>query len=200
MAIYTYQRVSTKRQSVGRQDFQLEKLGIKFNKTYTDKLSGKIIERPQLNQLMLDVKEGDIIYVESISRLARNVDDLRSLCAYFIEKGATVNFVKEGISTNGDSYKFLLTVLGAIAEIERERISELVRQGVEKCKESGETKSGRWFGNQNLQLEDLPKDFLKYYTKMKEGIITKVEMQRLLNVSKPTIYRWLRLYESSLSK
>ncbi|WP_341458218.1 recombinase family protein [Clostridium drakei] len=198
MAIYNYQRVSTKRQSVGRQDFQLDKLGIKFTKSYIDKISGKNTDRAELNKLMLDAKEGDIIYVESISRLARNVDDLRSLCAYFIDKGVTVNFLKEGISTNGDSYKFMLTILGAIAEIERERISELVRQGVERCKETGKTKTGKWFGGQYKKIEDLPKEFFKYYTKMKEGIITKVEMTKLLKISKPTLFRWIRLYESNM--
>jgi DNA invertase Pin-like site-specific DNA recombinase len=199
LAIYTYQRVSTKSQSVSRQDFQLDKLGIKFTKAYVDKLSGKNTDRPELNKLMLDVKEGDIIYVESISRLARNVDDLRSLCSYFNEKGATVNFVKEGISTNGDGCKFLLTVLGAVAEIERERISDLVRQGVERCKANG-TKSGKWFGGQYKRVEDLPKNFVKYYNQVNDGLITKVEATRLLNISKPTLFRWWKLYEGSLNK
>lgn len=183
---------------MSRQDFQLDKLGVKFTKSYIDKISGKNTDRTELNKLILDAKEGDIIYVESISRLARNVDDLRSLCAYFIDKGVTVNFVKEGISTNGDSYKFMLTILGAIAEIERERISELVRQGVERCKETGKTKTGKWFGGQYKKTEDLPKEFFKYYTKMKEGIITKVEMTKLLKISKPTLFRWIRLYESNM--
>lgn len=199
MAVYAYQRVSTKRQSVGRQEFQLDKLGVRYDRSYIDKITGKNADRPQLNKLMLHIQEGDVIYVESISRLGRNVDDLRNLCEYFKGKGSTIFFVKEGINTDGDSYKFLLTVLGAVAEIERERISELVRQGVEKCKASGVTKTGRWFGRRYKTIEDLPKSFSKYYTQVQEGTITKVEMSKLLGVSKPTLFRWIKLYESNVN-
>ena len=197
MSIFRYQRVSTKKQSIGRQESQLDKLGIKYDATYIDKLSGKNTDRPQLNQLMLDVTEGDMVYVESISRLGRNVDDLRSLCNYFNDKGVTVYFVKEGINTNGDGYKFILTILGAVAEMEREQIALRVQQGVERCKETGVTKTGRWFGQQNKTIEDLPKNFLKYYNQVKEGSLTKAEMIKLLQISKPTLYRWLRLYENN---
>ena len=81
--IYKYERVSTKKQSMGRQEMILDKLGITFDKAYTDKISGKGIDRPTLNKLKLEVNEGDIIYCESISRLGRNVDDLRLTCDYF---------------------------------------------------------------------------------------------------------------------
>jgi DNA invertase Pin-like site-specific DNA recombinase len=197
VAVVLYKRVSTKKQSTSRQEFQLDKLGVRYDKSYVDKVTGKNADRPQLNKLMLDVQSGDIIYVESISRLGRNVDDLRKLCEYFKDKGSTIFFVKEGINTDGDSYKFLLTVLGAVAEIERERISELVRQGVEKCKATGVTKTGRWFGGQHKTVEDLPRSFSKYYTQVQEGTITKVEMSKLLGVSKPTLFRWIKLYESN---
>lgn len=198
MSIYRYQRVSTKRQSIGRQESQLDKLGIKFDVSYTDKLSGKDTERPMLNQLMLDVKSEDVVYVESISRLGRNVDDLRSLCNYFNEKGATVYFVKEGINTAGDSYRFILTILGAVAEMEREGIALRVQQGVERCIETGTTKTGRWFGQQPKRVEELPKGFVKYYNQVKDGTLKKIEMIKLLQISKPTLYRWFKLYENSL--
>jgi len=201
LPIYNYQRVSTKRQSTGRQESQLDKLGIKFDKSFIDKLSGRnASDRPELNKLMLEVKDGDIIYVESISRLGRNVDNLRSLCKYFNDKGVIVNFVKEGISTNGDSYRFLLTILGSVAELERERISELTRQGVERCFQTGSTKTGKWFGGQWKRVDDLPKAFPKYYTQACDGVITKVEMAKLLQISKPTLFRWIKLYESNLDR
>ena len=63
---------------------------------------------------MNEVKSGDNIYVESISRLGRNVDDLRKLTTFFREKEVVVHFVKEGFSTDGNMYKFLLTILGAV--------------------------------------------------------------------------------------
>lgn len=193
--IYKYERVSTKKQSVGRQEMILDKLGIKFDRTYTDKATGKNIDRPQLNQLKLDVIEGDLIYVEAISRLGRNVDDLRATCDYFNNKGVTVYFVKEGINTGGDGYKFILTILGAVAEMERENTVERVQQGVQRCIETGTTKTGRWFGRETKTIEDLPKDFKKYYIKMINKEINKVEMARLLKCGRTTLYRWIELYE-----
>lgn len=193
--IFKYERVSTKKQSNGRQEMILDRLGVKFDKTYTDKATGKNIDRPQFNQLKLDVMEGDIIYVESISRLGRNVDDLRATCEYFKSKGVTVYFVKEGINTSGDGYKFILTVLGAVAEMEREYTVERVQQGVQRCIETGQTKTGKWFGRENKTIEDLPRDFKKYYIKMLNKEFSKVEMAKLLGCSRATLYRWIDLYE-----
>ncbi|WP_315074793.1 recombinase family protein [uncultured Clostridium sp.] len=73
--IYKYDRVSTRKQSVERQEMILDKLGIAFDNAYTDKISGKGIDRPALNKLKLDiVNEADIIYCESIGRVGRSVD------------------------------------------------------------------------------------------------------------------------------
>ena len=74
--IVSYLRVSTLNQEVGRQEYQLEKLNIKFDKEYIDKCTGKNKERPQLIKMMNELKEGDILYCESISRLGRNLKDL----------------------------------------------------------------------------------------------------------------------------
>lgn len=193
--IYKYERVSTRKQSVGRQEMILDKLGIDFDKAYTDKISGKGIDRPALNKMKLEVNEGDIIYCESISRLGRNVDDLRSTCDYFKNKGVTVYFVKEGINTDGDGYKFILTILGAVAEMERKNTVERVQQGVARCIEMRATKTGRWFGREEKKAEDLPKDFKKYYIKMINKELSKVEMAKLLGCGRATLYRWIKLYE-----
>ena len=193
--IYKYERVSTKKQSLCRQEMILDKLGIVFDKAYTDKISGKDIDRPALNKLKLEVKDGDLIYCESISRLGRNVDDLRATCDYFKNKGVTVYFIKEGINTDGDGYKFILTILGAVAEMERENTVERVQQGVERCIETGTTKTGRWFGRAEKKVEDLPKDFKRYYVKMINKELSKVEMAKLLGVGRATLYRWIKLYE-----
>lgn len=197
--IYKYERVSTRKQSVERQEMILDKLGIAFDKTYVDKTSGKDLDRPALNKLKLDVKEEDIIYCESISRLGRNVDDLRSTCDYFKDKGVTVFFIKEGINTDGDGYKFILTILGAVAEMERENTIERVQQGVARCIETETTKTGRWFGREEKKVDDLPKEFMKYYSKLKNKELNKVEMAKLLGCSRATLYRWIKLYEGKVN-
>jgi len=198
-----YLRVSTKKQDEGRQDLQLDKLGIKFDREYIDKVTGKTEERPQLNKMIVEVKEGDIVYSESISRLGRSLKDLIDIVEQLLKKGGRVIIVKEGIDTSSSTYKLLLAIFGGVAEMEGEYIQERVLQGVELCKIRGTTKTGRWFGRQNKTAEDLPKNFRKYYDKMKSNIkeekITKVEMAKLLGCGRATLYRWIKIYESSES-
>lgn len=193
-------RVSTKKQDIGRQEFLLDKLNIKFDKSYIDKMTGKTRERPQLNKMIVELKEGDIVYCESITRLGRNLKDLIEIMEQLIAKGVRVIVVKEGIDSETSTYKLLLGIFGSVSEMERETIQERVIQGIEKCKETGKTKTNRWFGRAELTINDLPKAFFKYYEQMKTDVITKVEMAKLLGVGRATVYRWLNLYENSIGK
>jgi Site-specific recombinases, DNA invertase Pin homologs len=193
--IVSYVRVSTIKQDTARQDVQLDKLGIKFDKHYVDKISGKTKERPQLNKMLLELKKNDVLYCESISRLGRNLKDLIDIIEYLVNKGVRVVILKEGIDTNTSTYKLLLGIFGSIAEMERETIQERTIQGIEKCKATGETKTGRWFGRQEVTAEDLPKEFKKYYVKWKSKEITATEFAKLLGTSRATLYRWIKIYE-----
>lgn len=187
---YKYMRVSTDKQDTKRQEMLLE--GIQADKVFIDKLSGKNTNRPQLNKLRLEAQNGDNVYIESISRLGRNVDDLRALCEEFRAKGVTVHFLKEGLTTAGDTYKFLLTILGAVAEMERENTVQRVREGVAKAQKYG-TKSGRPIGRPPAKL---PENFPKYYEKWKAGDITAIEFSKLVEVSRTTLYRYIKQYEA----
>ena len=199
--IVKYLRVSTTGQANIRQDYQLDKLGIKFDRSYEDKITGKTKDRPQLQKMMFETKEGDTVYCESISRLGRNLRDLIEIIDTLVNKGVRVIVIKEGIDTNASTYKLLLAIFGGIAEMERETIQERTQQAVDALKEikdnTGEikTKSGKWFGREEKTVEDLPKSFEKYYKKMQDGIISKVEMAKLLGCGRATLYRWLKLYE-----
>lgn len=193
--IVKYLRVSTTKQDITRQDMQLDKLGIKFDKEYIDKMTGKTKERPQLNKMLVELKENDVVYCESISRLGRNLKDLIEIIEQLVNKGVRVVVVKEGIDTNSSTYKLLLAIFGGVSEMERETIQDRVLQGVEKCKVTGETKTGRWFGREEKKIDDLPKDFKKYYDKMLNKEISKVEMAKLLGCGRATLYRWIKLYE-----
>ena len=194
--IVKYLRVSTIKQDVVRQDIQLDKLGVKFDKEYVDKMTGKTKERPMLNKMIVELREGDTVYCESISRLGRSLKDLIDIIEQLVNKGVRVVIVKEGIDTNSSTYKLLLAIFGGVAEMERETIQERVIQGVEKCKATGETKAGRWFGRQEKTINNLPKDFEKYYNKMIDKEITKVEMAKLLGCGRATLYRWIKLYDN----
>lgn len=191
---FSYKRVSTLQQDERRQEIILEAYHI--DKQYIDKASGKNADRPQLQLLLAEAKEGDHIYVESISRLGRNVDDLRQLTEQFKAKGVVIHFIKEGFDTGGHMYKFLLTILGAVAEMERELIVERVREGMEKAKRFG-TKSGKPIGR---AMPQLPADFAKWYKKVQSGKCTKVDMAKHFGISRITVYRWIEYYEKSRSK
>jgi len=189
---YGYMRVSTEKQDLRRQEDVF--LNIRIEKSFKDKLTGANIERPALNSLRLEVKDGDQIYVESISRLGRNVDDLRQLVEEFRNTGVTIHFIKEGFNTgNGNNmFKFMLTILGAVAEMERELTIERVREGIKKAQRYG-TRSGKPIGR---PAREIPSTFGKYHTKWKQGNITATEFAKLLEISRPTLYRYIKEYNA----
>jgi DNA invertase Pin-like site-specific DNA recombinase len=198
--VVKYMRVSTKQQNVGRQDFQLDKLNIDFDKSYVDKMTGKTKDRPQLNKMIVELNSGDVVYCESITRLGRSLKDLIEIMEQLIAKGVRVIIVKEGIDSDSTTYKLLLGIFGSVSELEIESIQERVIQGIEKCKATGKTATGRWFGRVEVTANDLPKTFAKYYSQLMEGAITKVEMAKLLGIGRATVYRYLKLYEENLNK
>lgn len=188
---FVYKRVSTERQDTRRQDQAFE--GLNVDKVFEDKITGKNSDRPELNKLRLEAEAGDHIYCESISRLGRNVDDLRKLVNEFREQGVTVHFIKEGFNTSPDNNMstFMLTILGAVAEMERELTVERVREGVKKAQQYG-TKSGKPIGRPGREL---PASFHKYYSMWEAGDITAVEFAKLLEVSRATLYNYINTYK-----
>ncbi len=190
---YAYKRVSTGKQDLRRQEEAFKNIHI--DSEYCDKLTGKNNDRPKLNKLRLNVKPGDQVYVESISRLGRNVDDLRSLIEEFSEKDVVVHFIKEGFNTNKNNnmFKFMLTILGAVAEMERELTVERVREGIKKAQVYG-TRSGKPIGRPPAKI---PSSFKKYYSMWKNGQIYATEFAALLQVSRPTLYRYIKKHEQN---
>jgi len=192
---FAYKRVSTEKQDLRRQEEAFK--GINIDREYCDKLTGSKVDRPQLNKLRLEAEGGDNIYVESISRLGRNVDDLRQIVQEFKYKDVTVYFIKEGFNTgnNNNMFKFMLTILGAVAEMERELTVERIREGMAKAKRYG-TRSGRPVGRPPRQI---PASFKKYYPMWKAGDITATDFARLIEVSRPTLYKYIQEHEAGLS-
>ena len=139
--IIGYQRVSSSDQSEAR---QLE--GVVVNKLFIDKASGRDTKRPQLQSALEFCREGDTLVVHAMDRLARNLDDLRSLVLGLTKRGVKVQFVKEGLVFTGEDSamsNLLLSVMGAFAEFERSLIRERQREGIELAKRAGVYKGRR---------------------------------------------------------
>ena len=141
MSVVGYKRVSSIDQNTER---QLE--GVEVDKLYTDKVSGKDTNRPQLTAALDYVREGDIFVVHSMDRLARNLEDLRRIVRELTSNGVTVKFVKESLTFTGNDSPMntmLLSMLGAVAEFERSMILERQREGIAIAKAKGKYKGGK---------------------------------------------------------
>lgn len=130
-----YIRVSTQEQNTMRQEVLMQELGV--DEVYIDRLSGKNTDRPELKKMMDYVRKGDTVIVESISRFARNTRDLLELIEKLSEKGVEFVSRKEAIDTTTPTGKFMLTVFGAVAELEREYILQRQREGIAIAKAEG---------------------------------------------------------------
>ena len=137
MAAYGYVRVSSADQNEERQLIVMHTLGIPPACIYTDKQSGKDTARPQLQRLMRRLTRGDTLVVESVSRFARNTRDLLDLVEALAKKGVEFVSQKESIDTTTPTGKFMLTVFGAVAELEREYILQRQAEGIVAAKQRG---------------------------------------------------------------
>ena len=173
-----YIRVSTQEQNTIRQEALMEALGV--DEVYIDRMSGKDANRPELQKMMEYVRKGDTVIVESISRFARNTRDLLELVERLTAKGVEFVSQKEAIDTTTPTGKFMLTVFGAVAELEREYILQRQREGIAIAREQG-----RYKGRKSL---DIP-EFEQVVKSWRSGRITAVEAMRTLHMSKTTFYR-----------
>ena len=156
----------------------MRELGV--DEVYIDRMSGKNVNRPELQRMMEYVRRGDTVIVESISRFARNTRDLLELVERLTVKGAEFVSKKEAIDTTTPTGKFMLTIFGAVAELEREYILQRQREGIVIAKEQG-----KYTGRKAKQLPD----FDKVVAQWRRGEITAVEAMRTLNMSKSSFYR-----------
>jgi len=181
-----YIRVSTLDQSTAR---QLD--GVTLDRTFVDKASGKDVARPQLEAMIGFVRDGDTVVCHSMDRLARNLDDLRSIVRKLTAKGVEVCFVKEQLTFTGEDTavaNLLLSVMGAFAEFERSLIRERQREGIELAKARGAYR-GRKRSLSDDQVAELRR-------RVEDGV-PKAVLARELGVSRETLYQYLRTASGS---
>jgi len=175
-----YARVSTLSQNTQRQTNAFDNLGIE--KMFVEKASGKNAEREQLKLMLQFIREGDVVIVESISRIARNTKDLLTIIDTIRAKGAEFVSLKEAIDTSNPQGKFMMTVFGALAELERECILQRTREGIEIAKEEGKYK-----GKPKMKIDEA--SFRKEVKRWRDGLQTATDAMRALNLKPNTFYR-----------
>lgn len=181
-----YIRVSTEHQKTARQQEIMGNYNI--DRIFSEKISGASADRPQLKAMLDYVREGDTLYVESISRLGRSTKDLLNIIDTLTDKGVTLVSHKENIDTNTPSGKFMLTVFAALSQLEREQLKQRQREGIEIAKAQGKY-TGR---------KPIPTDWSKFeklYGEWKVKRITGRDFMRRMNLSANTFYRRVREYE-----
>ena len=179
-----YIRVSAADQNTDRQELILQELNL--DKYFIEKISGKNMDRPQLKKLMEYVREGDTVYIESISRLARSTKDLLNIVQQLQEKSVELVSLKENIDTTTPQGRFVLTIFGALSELERENILQRQKEGIAAAKIKGKK-----FGRPQIAK---PKDWDSVIKLWKAGEITAVEAMRRLDLNRGTFYRRVKQY------
>ena len=179
--IVGYTRVSSFEQNASRQleNQKIEKLFFFF-------FSGKNTERPQLQALLEFVREGDVVLVHSMDRLARNLDDLRLLVKTLTNKGIHIQFIQENIVFTGEDSpmsQLLLSVMGAFAEFERALIKERQREGIALAKKRGVYKGRK----QALDREQI----LQLKERIKAGE-AKSTVAKEFGICRATLYQYLK--------
>jgi len=178
-----YVRVSTADQNTARQTHQLQ--GLSLDRVFTDIASGKDANRPQLTAALMHLREHDVLYVHSMDRLARNLEDLRKIVTDLTDCGVTVKFIKEGLEfdKNANSVsKLLLSIMGAFAEFERNLIRERQREGIAIAKSNGVYK-----GRKPALTAEQQSELIEA---VRAGV-KKSDLMRQFGVSRQTLYNYL---------
>ena len=176
-----YVRVSTFDQNVDR---QLD--GQSLDRIFTDKASGKDINRPELDALLAFAREGDTVVVHSMDRLARNLDDLRKLVQSLTKRGVRIEFVKESLAFSGEDSpmaNLMLSVMGAFAEFERALIRERQREGIAVARQRG-----AYRGRKRSLSDEMVAEL---HRRVDDGE-RKAVTARDLGISRETLYQYLR--------
>lgn len=179
--IYGYARVSTQQQELIRQLDLLEKY--KCTEIVTEKMTGTKSNRPELNRLKDKLRAGDIVVVESFSRLGRSTKDLIDLVSFFETKKVKLISIKENFDTTTPQGILMMTVFQAFSQFERDLIVERTKEGLVSARARG-----RKGGRPTVSNRDITKA-LNLYKSEEYSIKEIVEMT---GISRATLYRYIK--------
>ena len=164
----------------------MQELGV--DKIFIDKASGKDTARRELQNMVQFVRVGDVLIVESYSRLARSTRDLLDLVETLKSKGVEFISKKESIDTATPAGRLMLTIFAGLYQFERECTLERQKEGIKEAK-----KAGKYKGRKPIELDD--KRFKAIYDEWKAGMMTAVKAQKILGFTAPTFYRRVKEHE-----
>lgn len=177
-----YARVSSYGQSLEVQLEKLEKAGC--TRVFEEKRSGKaLLKREQLKACLDFVREGDVLYVSKLDRLARNVRDLLNLAGRLEEKGVGLHVLDQNVDTTTSTGRLLFHMLGVIAEFENEIRKERQLEGIKKAQDKGIK-----FGAKR-KLSDEQVDALRATAKARDKPLTEIAKE--FEISRASLYRYL---------
>ncbi|SCB81623.1 recombinase family protein [Kosakonia oryziphila] len=179
MRLFGYARVSTSQQSLDIQIKALKEAGVKPSRIFTDKESGSHTIRAGLDLLRLKVEEGDLILVKKLDRLGRDTGDMIQLIKEFDRLGVAVRFMDDGISTEGEMGKMIVTILSAVAQAERMRILERTNEGRQEAMSKG-VRFGRKRSVDRKRVRELHD----------EGM-GATEIAKVMGIARSTVYKVL---------
>lgn len=182
-----YVRVSTVEQNEARQVEGLKKHNI--NKWFTEKISAKDVNRPQLQAMLEFVREGDTVFIHDFSRIARSTKDLLAIVEQLNAKGVHLVSNKENIDTSTPTGKLMLTMIGAINEFERMNLLERQREGIALA-----VQEGKYMGRKEVRIEN----FASHYERYMRREVNKAQLAKELNISRPTLDKLIREHEETL--
>ncbi len=184
MANIAYVRVSTVEQNEARQIESLNKYQI--DKWFMEKVSAKDTNRPELQNMIDYIREGDTVYIHDFSRLARSTKDLLELVELFNNKGISLVSTKENLDTSTPTGKLMLTMIAAINEFERMNLLERQREGIAIAK-----RQGKYKGRKPININDFNQHYLRY----KNREINKSQLAKELKISRPTLDKLIMQYK-----
>jgi len=180
MTVYGYGRVSTAAQHLDAQIEQLTAAGCQH--IYKEKVSGAKDDRPELTTLMGRLTKGDVLVICKIDRIARSTQHLLTIVEDLTKRGVTFRILNVNIDTSTPTGKVMLTVLGAIAQFEREMMLERQRDGIIRAQSEkrykGRHPSARNQTEQVMALLDMG--------------FTRLAAARQLGIGSASVYRILR--------
>lgn len=179
-----YVRVSTVEQNEGRQTEALKRHNI--DKWFMEKVSGKDTNRPQLKAMLDYVREGDTVFIHDFSRIARSTKDLLAIVEQLQAKGVHLVSNKENIDTSTPTGKLMLTMIGAINEFERTNLLERQREGIALA-----VKEHKYKGRKEIKVDDFPAHYERYMRRE----ITKAQLAKELNISRPTLDKLIKEHQ-----